>query len=144
MFKSRLLLYWFAAQVGALALSDLARAKPVAQRVVTYLDSQAHTSLYPPAAGFYPNGMIMAQITDRLTWQDPQTLEIKPWIAERWEVSSDKTRYVFYYGPALLFQMGLRWMPQLLLVTMIRLAKGIKPFTFPPLRCSAITTIARF
>ncbi|MFP2870886.1 TIGR04028 family ABC transporter substrate-binding protein [Acetobacter tropicalis] len=106
MFKSRLFLYWFAAQVGGLVLSGLACAKSVEQRVVTYLDSQAHTSLYPPAAGFYPNGMIMAQITDRLTWQDPQTLEIKPWIAERWEISPDKTRYIFYLRSGITFSDG--------------------------------------
>ncbi|MBT2225807.1 hypothetical protein [Nonomuraea sp. NEAU-A123] len=25
------------------------------------------------------------QITDKLTWQNPQMLEIEPWIATRWD-----------------------------------------------------------
>ncbi|BCQ47652.1 hypothetical protein ERHA55_51790 (plasmid) [Erwinia rhapontici] len=36
-----------------------------------YLEQQAHTNLYPPAGGFYPNGGILNQITDKLTWQKP-------------------------------------------------------------------------
>jgi hypothetical protein len=30
-----------------------------------YLEQQAHTNLYPPAGGFYPNGGILNQITDQ-------------------------------------------------------------------------------
>ena len=37
--------------------------------------------LYPPSAGFYPNGGIVNNITDRLLYQDPETLELEPWIA---------------------------------------------------------------
>ncbi len=49
-----------------------------------YLEQQAHTNLYPPSGGFYPNGGILNQITDKLTYQNPKTLEIEPWIAESW------------------------------------------------------------
>ncbi|MFT9144976.1 MAG: TIGR04028 family ABC transporter substrate-binding protein, partial [Acetobacter orientalis] len=79
MFFVRLFLSCLVMLVGFFTLPQIAIAERMGQRVVTYLDSQAHTSLYPPAAGFYPNGMIIAQITDRLTWQDPKTLDIKPW-----------------------------------------------------------------
>ena len=49
--------------------------------VLTYLESNWFNSLYPPAAGFYPNGGVVNQITDRLLYQDPETLELEPWIA---------------------------------------------------------------
>lgn len=59
-----------------------------------YLEQQAHTNLYPPSGGFYPNGGILNQITDKLTYQNPKTLEIEPWIAESWSSNADKTEYL--------------------------------------------------
>src|SRR5471032_2250159 len=47
---------------------------PVQGGTLIYLEQQAHTNLYPPAGGFYPNGGILNQITDKLTYQNPQTL----------------------------------------------------------------------
>ena len=49
--------------------------------VLTYLEPQFFRTLYPPAAGFYPNGGVVNQLTDRLLYQDPETLELSPWIA---------------------------------------------------------------
>jgi len=40
---------------------------PVQGGTLIYLEQQAHTNLYPPAGGFYPNGGILNQITDKLT-----------------------------------------------------------------------------
>jgi len=68
---------------------------PVAGGTLTYLEFQPHTSLYPPTAGFYPNGGLVNNVTDRLTYQNPETLEIEPWIATDWEVNSDATEYTF-------------------------------------------------
>ncbi len=68
---------------------------PVTGGVLTYLDAQPHTSLYPPSGGFYPNGGLVNQITDRLVYQDPKTLEFEPWIATSWEVNGDATQYTF-------------------------------------------------
>ncbi|WP_151640897.1 TIGR04028 family ABC transporter substrate-binding protein [Corynebacterium sp. 11A] len=63
---------------------------------LTYADSAPWTSLYPPTAGFYPNGGIVGNITDRLLWQDPETLELHPWIAtELPEINEDATEYTF-------------------------------------------------
>lgn len=71
-----------------------------------YLEQQAHTNLYPPAGGFYPNGGILNQITDKLTYQNPQTLEVEPWIAESWTTNADKTEYTFKLRPNVTFSDG--------------------------------------
>ncbi|MFC9560201.1 TIGR04028 family ABC transporter substrate-binding protein [Agromyces sp. NPDC056965] len=68
---------------------------PVEGGTLTYLEHQAHTTLYPPQAGFYPNGGIVNNITARLTWQDPESLEIQPWVATEWTVNADATEYTF-------------------------------------------------
>ncbi|PWC03652.1 TIGR04028 family ABC transporter substrate-binding protein [Agromyces badenianii] len=68
---------------------------PVEGGTLTYLEYQAHTTLYPPQAGFYPNGGIVNSITARLTWQDPESLEIEPWVATEWTVNEDATEYTF-------------------------------------------------
>jgi peptide/nickel transport system substrate-binding protein len=91
-----------AALLGATLLSGWSAAqaagsddKPVTGGTLIYLEQQAHTNLYSPAGGFYPNGGILNQITDKLTYQNPKTLEIEPWIAESWTVNADATEYTF-------------------------------------------------
>ena len=64
--------------------------------VLTYLESNWFNSLYPPAAGFYPNGGVVNQLTDRLLYQDPETLELEPWIAtDLPEINDDATVFTF-------------------------------------------------
>ena len=48
-----------------------AAGDPVSGGTLTYLEHQAYTNLYPPQAGFYPNGGIVNNIAARLTWQNP-------------------------------------------------------------------------
>ena len=94
-----------AAAIGASAA--LAQSsQPVKGGTLVYLEQQAHTNLYPPAGGFYPNGGVLNQITDKLTYQNPKTLEIEPWIAESWTVNADATEYVFKIRPGVTFSDG--------------------------------------
>jgi peptide/nickel transport system substrate-binding protein len=93
------------ATVSLTALSAAA-AEPVKGGTLVYLEQQAHTNLYPPAGGFYPNGGILNQITDKLTYQNPQTLEIEPWIAESWEINADATQYTFKLRSGVTFSDG--------------------------------------
>jgi len=79
---------------------------PVKGGILIYLEQQAHTNLYPPAGGFYPNGGILNQITDKLTWQNPKTLQVEPWIAESWSSNADKTEYTFKIRPGVTFSDG--------------------------------------
>ncbi|WP_342319074.1 TIGR04028 family ABC transporter substrate-binding protein [Corynebacterium mayonis] len=65
--------------------------------ILTYLEPNWFTTLYPPAAGFYPNGGVVNQITDRLLYQDPQTLELQPWIATQLpEINENATEFTFH------------------------------------------------
>mgnify|MGYP000824457639 CR=1 FL=1 len=88
------------------AFSVWAADTPVKGGTLIYLEQQPHTNLYPPAGGFYPNGGILNQITDKLTWQNPKTLEIEPWIAESWTSNADKTEYTFHLRKGVTFSDG--------------------------------------
>lgn len=83
-----------------------AESTPVKGGTLIYLEQQAHTNLYPPAGGFYPNGGILNQITDKLTYQNPKTLQIEPWIAQSWTTNADKTQYTFVLRPGVTFSDG--------------------------------------
>jgi peptide/nickel transport system substrate-binding protein len=96
---------------AAILVAGLAPAQAAAEAVVTggsliYLEAQAHTNLYPPAGGFYPNGGILNQLADRLTYQDPKTLQIEPWIAESWQINPAKTEYTFRIRKGVTFSDG--------------------------------------
>ncbi|MGO2046399.1 MAG: TIGR04028 family ABC transporter substrate-binding protein [Brachybacterium tyrofermentans] len=63
---------------------------------LSYLEPQTWATLYPPAGGFYPNGGVVNNLTDRLLFQHPETLELEPWIATALpEVNEDATEYTF-------------------------------------------------
>jgi peptide/nickel transport system substrate-binding protein len=83
-----------------------AGGSPVKGGTLTYLEHQPPTCLYLPAAGFYPNGGVLNQLTDKLTWQNPQTLEIEPWIATKWTVDDDATEYTFHLRDGVTFSDG--------------------------------------
>ncbi|WP_411206246.1 TIGR04028 family ABC transporter substrate-binding protein [Corynebacterium callunae] len=83
--------------VGLAVLSGCTAA-PAQQEenTLTYLEPQFFRTLYPPSAGFYPNGSVVNNIADRLLYQDPQTLELSPWIAtELPEINEDATEFTF-------------------------------------------------
>jgi peptide/nickel transport system substrate-binding protein len=83
-----------------------ATASPVVGGTLVYLEQQAHSALHPPAGGFYPNGGILNQITDKLTYQNPATLAIEPWIAESWTVNDTATEYTFKLREGVTFSDG--------------------------------------
>ena len=74
----------------------LADGEPVQGGVLTYFEPQTWTLLYPPSVGFYPNGGIMNNISARLLWQDPENLELHPWLATKLpEINGDATQFTF-------------------------------------------------
>jgi len=94
-----------AALIGSAAVAGTSEA-PVTGGTLIYLEAEAHTNLYPPAGGFYPNGGILNQLTDRLTYQNPKTLKIEPWVAESWQVNAAKTEYTFKIRQGITFSDG--------------------------------------
>jgi peptide/nickel transport system substrate-binding protein len=79
---------------------------PVRGGTLVYLEHQPPSCLYLPAAGFYPNGGVLNQLTDKLTWQDPKTLKVEPWIARSWEINADATAYTFHLRDGVTFSDG--------------------------------------
>jgi peptide/nickel transport system substrate-binding protein len=93
--------------LAAVAARDAsAQATPVRGGTLIYLEQQTYANLYPPASGHYPAGGVINQITDKLTYQNPQTLEIEPWIAESWTVNANATEYTFKLRPGVTFSDG--------------------------------------
>lgn len=68
---------------------------PVTGGTLTFLESQVPTCLYAGGGGFYPNATLINQLGDKLTYQDPETREITPWLATAWEINEDATEYTF-------------------------------------------------
>lgn len=81
---------------GGDSAGDGAAGEPQQGGSLTYLEPQTWTTLYPPAGGFYPNGGLINNLTDRLLHQNPETLALEPWIATALpEVNEDATEYTF-------------------------------------------------
>lgn len=84
------------ASVSLIAGCSSSAGPESSENSLTYLEPIFFATLYPPSAGFYPNGGVVNNITDRLLYQDPETLELQPWIAtELPEVNEDATEYTF-------------------------------------------------
>lgn len=54
----------------------------------------------------YAESLIGNNITDKLTWQDPDTGEITPWLAESWEYNEDLTEFTFHLRKDVTFSDG--------------------------------------
>lgn len=91
---------------GSASGTDAAAGEPIEGGELLYLEYQPYTTLYPPQSGFYPNGALIANITDRLVYQDPETLEFSPWIATDWTVNADATEYTFNLRDGVTFSDG--------------------------------------
>lgn len=79
----------------------------VEKGMVTYAEPNMFNNLYPPAGGYYPNGGVLNNIADRLLWQDPETLELHPWIAEDLpDTNADDTEFTFHIRKGVTYSDG--------------------------------------
>jgi peptide/nickel transport system substrate-binding protein len=61
---------------------------------LVYLDAEAPAALQVQVS-YWQNSLIKDQMLDRLVYQDPQTFDFVPWIAEKWTVDPSKRVYEF-------------------------------------------------
>jgi peptide/nickel transport system substrate-binding protein len=62
--------------------------------------------LDPHDAYSYPDSIIADNVTDRLTWQDPHTGKIEPFLATSWSYNSSLTEFTFHLRKGVTFSNG--------------------------------------
>ncbi|GAB2673066.1 ABC transporter substrate-binding protein [Nocardia goodfellowii] len=68
--------------------------------------SQAPTCSDPAQAGSNQTHYVTRQIVDSLTDQDPETGELKPWLARSWEADADAKVFTFHLADGVTFSDG--------------------------------------
>ncbi|WP_378739322.1 ABC transporter substrate-binding protein [Nocardia brasiliensis] len=68
--------------------------------------SQAPTCSDPAQSGSNQTLYVTRQIVDSLTDQDPTTGELKPWLAQSWEVTPDASVFTFHLADGVTFSDG--------------------------------------
>ncbi|WP_413336382.1 TIGR04028 family ABC transporter substrate-binding protein [Brevibacterium sp. GP-SGM9] len=112
--------------------APLADGQPVKGGVLTYFEPQTWTLLYPPSVGFYPNGGIMNNISARLLWQDPETLELHPWLATNLpEINAEATAFTFTLRQGVTYSDGSPLTPENVAKNFDLFGKGDEARTLP-------------
>lgn len=78
---------------------------PVYGGTLTFYDPIQYTA-WLPTNSIWSNSQVANNLAERLTWQDPKTGEIGPWLAESWEISDDKLKYTFTLRDGVTFSNG--------------------------------------
>jgi peptide/nickel transport system substrate-binding protein len=78
---------------------------PVSGGTLTFYDPVDY-SAWQITNTLWSNSNVTDNLVDRLTWQDPETGEIKPWLATSWEVSDDHLTYTFHLRDGVTFSNG--------------------------------------
>ncbi len=91
---------------GAAPTDGGGSGEPKSGGTLTVLEFTPAICLYGPGTGYTPNGVLFAQLTDKLTYQDPDSLEIEPWLAESWEINEDATEFTFVIRDGVTFSDG--------------------------------------
>lgn len=73
---------------------------------LTYLDAELSRNTQLQSSGTWQDSAYLENIADRLVYRDPDTQEIKGWIAEKWSVSEDGLSYVFTIREGVAFSNG--------------------------------------
>lgn len=77
------------AACGGSSSPDEAAGDPVFGGTLNFYDPIEYTA-WTPVNSIWSNSQVANNLAERLTWQDPKTGQIKPWLAKSWEVSPDK------------------------------------------------------
>lgn len=75
-------------------------------KVAFFPDNPVFTCLDPFQTYWIEHRTVIRNVADSLTDQDPKTGEIKPWLAEKWEISADGKEYTFHLHDGVTFSDG--------------------------------------
>ncbi|OAA21838.1 peptide/nickel transport system substrate-binding protein [Frankia sp. EI5c] len=75
-------------------------------KVAFWPDNPSFTCLDPFQTYWIEHRTVIRNLADSLTDQDPKTGEIKPWLAESWEISADGKEYTFHLRDGVTFSDG--------------------------------------
>ncbi|MCK9931031.1 ABC transporter substrate-binding protein [Frankia sp. Mgl5] len=75
-------------------------------KVAFFPDNPVFTCLDPFQTYWIEHRTVIRNVADSLTDQDPKTGEIKPWLAEKWEISADGKEYTFHLRDGVTFSDG--------------------------------------
>jgi peptide/nickel transport system substrate-binding protein len=81
-------------------------ATPVQGGVLHFGVLDAPQVIDPHEASSYPESIIADNITDKLTWQDPVSGKLYPWLATSWSYNSSLTRFTFFLRHGVTFSNG--------------------------------------
>ncbi len=73
---------------------------------LVYLDAELSSNTQLQSSGTWQDSTYIQNITDRLIYRDPETLELQPYIAEEWTVSDDGLTYSFLIRDGVTFSNG--------------------------------------
>ncbi|MGW0323936.1 ABC transporter substrate-binding protein [Nocardia sp. NPDC003183] len=68
---------------------------PVAGGTLRFAVLDAPANLDPHSGSSYPESLITSNITDKLTYQNPETGAIEPWLAKSWDINPELTEFTF-------------------------------------------------
>lgn len=78
-------------------------------KVAFFRDNTTLVSLDPFQVYWLEHRVVLRNVAESLTDQDPQTGNIIPWLAERWEVSDNALEYTFHLRKDVTFSNGTRF-----------------------------------
>ncbi|MET9026666.1 ABC transporter substrate-binding protein [Nocardia sp. NPDC004168] len=79
---------------------------PVAGGTLRFAVLDAPANLDPHSGSSYPESLITSNITDKLTYQNPETGAIEPWLATSWDIDPELTRFTFHLRDDVTFSDG--------------------------------------
>ncbi|MDQ1106566.1 peptide/nickel transport system substrate-binding protein [Nocardioides zeae] len=97
---------WAVASSGGGAAEAAGSGEPVRGGTLEFALIDYQRSPDPQLGTNYAESIIANNVTDKLAWQDPDTGEITPWLAESWEVNDDLTAFTFHLRDDVTFSDG--------------------------------------
>ncbi|MGW4123971.1 ABC transporter substrate-binding protein [Nocardia sp. NPDC004711] len=82
---------------------------PVSGGTLKFGVLDAPANLDPHSGSSYPESLITSNVTDKLTYQNPDTGAIEPWLAKSWEINDALTQFTFHLRDDVSFSDGTKF-----------------------------------